>query len=179
RREPTDLVALLRRAVADHGAAAGRRPLRLDVEEESLVGQWDPVGLGRVLDNLVSNAIKYSPDSPDAEITLGLRLVDGAAVLRVRDRGHGIPEGEQARVFERFYRGANAGDTPGTGLGLAAALQVVEALGGSLTLSSREGDGAEFAVTLPLDTPDGAESDGAESDGAESDGAAPGTAAAG
>jgi signal transduction histidine kinase len=153
RREPTDLVALVRRAAADHAAAAGQRPLRVEVERDSLVGSWDTVGLGRVLDNLLSNAIKYSPDAPDAEITVSLRRQDGAALLRVRDRGRGIPEVDRDRVFERFYRGANAEGTPGSGVGLAAARQVVESLGGTLALTSRDGEGAEFTVTLPLDAP--------------------------
>ena len=147
RREPTDLVDLVRRAVDAHGAD-GRRRLRVEVAADSLVGEWDAVGLSRVVDNLLSNAVKYSP--AETEITVRVGREDGAAVLSVRDRGIGIPEGELERVFERSYRASNAGDRPGNGLGLAAARQIVEELGGRLTAASREGEGSEFTVTLPL-----------------------------
>ena len=141
---------MARRAAVVHAEAAGSRPLRLETEHDTLVGEWDPVGLGRVVDNLLSNAIKYSPDSPEAEIRLRLRMDGDAAVLSVRDHGRGIPERERGRVFERFFRASNAAATPGTGGGLAAARQIVEEMGGRLSFVSWEGEGTEFTVTLPM-----------------------------
>jgi signal transduction histidine kinase len=74
----------------------------------------------------------------------------GCAVLRVRDQGIGIPEQDQAHIFERFRRGANVAAIVGTGIGLAGACLIVEQHGGTLSVASREGEGSTFTVRLPL-----------------------------
>ncbi len=74
-------------------------------------------------------------------------------MLIVRDHGPGIPEEEQPRLFDGFYRGSNVGNLPGTGLGLAITRRCVELLGGTITLASTPGRGAAFTVTLPLRPP--------------------------
>ncbi len=148
-RAPTDLVALARRAVAAHQAAAERHRLELHTDETQLVGDWDQARLQRVLGNLLSNAIKYSPAGGKIEITV--RRVGGEAVLAVRDEGIGIPATDLPKIFERFERARNVvGRIGGSGIGLAVAKQIVEQHGGSITVASKEGAGSTFTVRLPL-----------------------------
>lgn len=109
----------------------------------------DATRLEQVLNNLVSNAIKYSPAGGLIEIS-GRILPDEVSVT-VSDQGVGIPLEEQAHVFERFYRGARERHqrTPGTGLGLYLAKAIVEAHGGRIGVKSNPGEGAAFTFTLP------------------------------
>ena len=151
-RGPTDLVALARQVAAAARATTGRHRIVVD-GPESLVGVWDRVRLGRVLENLVGNAIKYSPRGGDVVVQVGCDGdgSHGSAVLSVRDRGVGIPAAEQPRVFERFYRGSNVqGRTAGTGIGLTGVRQIVEQHGGTISVESTEGAGTTFTVRLPL-----------------------------
>jgi signal transduction histidine kinase len=129
---------------------------RLEAQIASLVADVDAARLRRVLDNLLSNAVKFSPTGTEIVVTIDREAVEGRewAVLAVRDRGMGIPAADLPRVFERFYRASNAaGQIAGTGIGLAGARHIVEQHGGSLVAVSVEGDGATFAVRLPLQTP--------------------------
>jgi PAS domain S-box-containing protein len=104
--------------------------------------------LRQVLNNVVTNAVKYSPEESGVEITLTCE--DDVAVIQVRDHGIGIPEGDQARLFDSFYRGSNTGQIPGTGLGLAIAKTSVEMHGGLLYFTSVVGEGTTFTIELPL-----------------------------
>jgi signal transduction histidine kinase len=154
RRRPVDLVALLRREVETLRRASGRHNLRFVSAFPALVGQWDEVRLERVVGNLLSNAIKYSPEGGEVRITVAREEEDGRpfAVLRVRDRGIGIPAADLPRVFEPFYRASNAdGQVPGSGIGLAGAQRLVAAHGGALTVDSEEGEGTTFLLIMPLD----------------------------
>jgi signal transduction histidine kinase len=130
-----------------------QRRLVVRSTEEELLGRWDPLRLGRVLENLIGNAVKYSPDG--SEITISLTRERGAgrdeAVLAVQDRGIGISEHDLPHIFDRFYRGENAqGGISGSGLGLAGTRQIVEQHGGTIEVDSREGAGSTFTVRLPL-----------------------------
>lgn len=109
----------------------------------------DPVRLEQVLDNLVSNSIKYSPEGGRIEIS-GRALPD-EVVITVSDEGVGIPFEEQSRVFERFFRGARERRqrTPGAGLGLYLAKAIVEAHGGRMWVESNPGEGAAFSFAIP------------------------------
>jgi signal transduction histidine kinase len=152
-RRPTDLAALVERVVGVHRRTSPRHDLRLVVADGPLVGDLDAGRLERVVENLVGNAVKYSPDGGEVVVRLGReRGADGEwAVLEVRDRGVGVPDADLARLFEPFARGANAvGRFPGAGLGLAVARWVVEQHGGSITVASREGEGSAFRARLPL-----------------------------
>ncbi|WP_244539280.1 HAMP domain-containing sensor histidine kinase [Methylobacterium sp. 174MFSha1.1] len=116
---------------------------------EDLVLACERLALDQILDNLVTNAIKYGDGS--AITVSGLR--DGAvARIRVSDRGIGIAQGDQARIFERFERavGDPAAAPTGFGVGLWLVRRLAEAMGGGVALDSRPGDGATFTVTLPL-----------------------------
>lgn len=151
--EPADLVALARAAVESYRDLAGARRLELFHDDESLVGQWDALGLERVLDNLLSNAVKYSPSGGAIAVTVRReRGSDGEwAVLEVEDEGVGIPSAELPRIFDRFYRGSNvARRVSGSGIGLSAVRSTVEQIGGAVTARSTEGAGATFTVRLPL-----------------------------
>ena len=152
--EPTDLVHLVKNAVTAEQQATELHRLRVEAEEAELVGEWDARRLRRVLDNLLDNAIKYSPDGGAVSVRVGL-TTDAAhrrwAVVSVSDEGLGIPANDLPHVFERFRRGSNvAGRIRGTGIGLAAARQVIEQHGGSIEFDSREGYGSTFSVRLPL-----------------------------
>ena len=152
-REPTDLVALARRAVAEQQQIAGEHTIRVTANRRSLVGAWDPVRLERVVQNLLSNAIKYSPDGGEVLVTVAeARNASGAwVVLTVRDRGLGVPAADLPHLFERFHRGANVvGRIAGTGIGLASSRQIVEQHGGSIAVQSRVGRGSTFTIRLPL-----------------------------
>ncbi len=123
---------------------------KLDFPADFPVVQADETRLRQVLENLVNNAIKYSPAG--GTITLGLSLDPGHVTVYVRDQGVGISEREQEHLFERFYRaeGALSRAIKGTGLGLYLAKAIVEAHGGKIAVSSKPGSGSTFYFTLPL-----------------------------
>ncbi len=122
----------------------------LSFPPEFPVVRGDRARLRQVLDNLVSNAIKYSPDGGLIEI--GGTTDEGVVSVYVRDQGVGIPEHEQERIFERFYRvnDSLSRRTKGTGLGLYLAKTIIEAHGGRIRVRSKPGQGAMFYFTLPL-----------------------------
>jgi signal transduction histidine kinase len=126
--------------------AYGRSDLRVDLDRE-LVGFLDRVALSQVVENLLSNAIKYGGGKP---IDLRLSADQGVARLAVQDRGVGIAEEDQARIFERFERARRNHNQPGFGLGLWITRRLVEAMGGTIAVSSKEGEGSLFTVALPL-----------------------------
>jgi K+-sensing histidine kinase KdpD len=152
-REATDLVALAQQAAIDHQHATGRHRIRVESPETPIVGIWDAARLERVLDNLLANAIKYSPRGGEILLTVARDEdpSDGSAVLSISDQGVGIPATELDRVFERFYRASNVPrQIRGNGIGLAGTRQLVEQHGGSITVESHEGVGTTFTVRLPL-----------------------------
>jgi two-component system, OmpR family, phosphate regulon sensor histidine kinase PhoR len=117
-----------------------------DVPEELLV-EVDRKMIGRVLGNLIHNAIKFTPDR--GHVTIGAVPVEGKIKVGVADTGVGIPQEDLPRIFERFYKVDRARGKSGTGLGLAIARHVVEAHGGRIWAESVEGKGATFYFTLP------------------------------
>jgi PAS domain S-box-containing protein len=100
-----------------------------------------------ILFNLISNAIKYSPENSPIDFTL--EVTDAKCVLTVTDYGIGIPSDEQEKIFELFYRARNSGSIPGTGLGMSVIIRSIKLHGGKLELSSRENAGTTFIVSLP------------------------------
>ena len=126
---------------------AGREVAAVLPEDLPLVNV-DDVLLGQVLVNLLENAAKYSPPGSAIEIAATSTLV--AVQLEVRDRGPGFAEGEEKRLFEKFYRGKSEG-VRGAGLGLAICRAIVMAHRGSIEALHREGGGAIFRIRLPLD----------------------------
>jgi signal transduction histidine kinase len=104
--------------------------------------------LRRAITNLLTNAIKYSPEG--APINVELACEGDTAIIRVSDQGIGIPEDDQRRLFEPFHRASNVGQIQGTGLGLAITRQAVERHGGSISVESQVGVGTTFSVRLPI-----------------------------
>jgi signal transduction histidine kinase len=149
-RRPTDLVALAKRAAAAHRRGTERHHITVNAQDTDLVGEWDAARLARVLDNLLGNAVKYSPEG--GEIAVRLERDGAWAVLIVTDQGVGIPTADRSRIFERFERGSNVtGQVAGSGVGLAGVKHVVEQHGGSVSVESEEGVGSTFTVRLPLE----------------------------
>lgn len=124
--------------------------VRLIRPETPVVGEWDRDRLGQVFDNLLGNAVKYSPDG--GEIVVRVATVEGEARLCVRDHGDGIPEATLPNLFERFYRADNAGSASGLGLGLYIARMLVEAHGGRIWATSEPGAGSVFTIALPVES---------------------------
>jgi len=164
-----DLVQMARRTLADYLPIAENHELRLFVEEApvaigtdatiapSIIIRGDEQRLEQVLANLVSNAIKYSPQG--GPVTVSLRCVDdGWVELAVEDRGIGIPVEDQPHLAERFYRGSNAqhGSARGLGLGLYLVHALATRHGGSLSVRSEgiPGKGSVFTVRLPVQGPE-------------------------
>lgn len=148
-RERFDLAALVADTTERFAEEFGRARCEVSVHaEDPIMGEWDRMRLEQVFTNLFQNAARYAPGS-----TVDIRVIqeEGRALVTVRDTGPGIPEREHARIFERFTQAegprAFAG---GFGLGLWLVKQVVEAHGGTVTLTSKPGAGAAFHVSLPL-----------------------------
>jgi signal transduction histidine kinase len=121
--------------------------LRLELQSEHV--EWFPTRLRHILDNLISNALKYrDSDKGETRVTLGLRVSPSGYELRVSDNGVGMPSDENAETVELFYRSASA-RAAGLGVGLAVVRLLVEQSGGTLTRDSGEGHGTTFVAILP------------------------------
>jgi signal transduction histidine kinase len=126
-----------------------RHPIALAAQSESLVIDGDIDRLRRVVENLITNAIKYSPAGGAVEVCLYDET--GAAVIAVRDHGMGIPQEVRARVFELGYRCPQAEVVaPGLGLGLYTAAEIIRRHGGTIDVAAAEGGGSIFTVRIPL-----------------------------
>jgi signal transduction histidine kinase len=147
--ESLDLVALAA-TVLERFDDEPAHTLILDAPEP-VVGTWDPGRVDQVLTNLVSNAVKYSPDG--GEVRVSIREVANEATIAVRDEGIGIPKSDQSEVFQPFRRLHNdARLVAGTGLGLYISSQIVARHGGTISLESTPGEGTTFTVRLPMTT---------------------------
>jgi len=147
--EPVDAAALVEEAVAAFGARAAARGIGLESREEVGLDTFeaDPVRLGEVLANLLSNAVRHTPSGGTVTVTA---LREGARVVfEVTDTGPGIPAEQVPHVFERFVSSSDSG---GTGLGLAIAKRLVEAHGGTIEAES-DAAGTTMRFTIPDETP--------------------------
>ncbi|WP_415853354.1 sensor histidine kinase [Sinomonas sp. G460-2] len=150
-RLPLDFAQVVREAGDSSAPAAQRRGIDVSVREDGpLKILGDRTGLVRVLDNLISNAVKYS--GPGTEVVLSAARDGAWAVCTVEDHGIGIPPEDLEKVFTRFGRSATVlgAGIPGTGLGLSLAKEVVEKHGGTISCESEVGAGSTFTVRLPL-----------------------------
>jgi signal transduction histidine kinase len=142
-----DLVEVARDIAEGHRARTDRHAIDI-TGTPALRGRWDLGRVERVLNNLVENAVKYSPAG--GSVTIDVAEESGAALIEVRDEGIGIPAPELPNIFQPYRRGSNARTLRGIGLGLAGCRAVLEQLGGDLTVESTEGVGSTFRVRLPL-----------------------------
>jgi signal transduction histidine kinase len=150
-RRPTNLAELAARVAANLGSAGERGRVRLERIEPAPIGHWDAARLRRVAENLLGNALKYSPPAREVIVRVGTQVRrDGVwAVLEVRDHGRGIPAADLPHLFEPFRRGSNVAGVSGSGLGLASVKRIVEAHGGGIAVESAEGEGTTVTVHLP------------------------------
>lgn len=151
RLEQVALRRLIYNVLSDHKVAVLARQLVLDVSLDPVTLEGDRAKLQTLVDNLVSNAIKFSPEK--GRLQVRLQAHDGQAVIEVADSGPGIPEAERRRVFDAFYQGSNVanGHVRGTGLGLAIAREYAQAHGGYIEVIDADGAGACLRVVLPLE----------------------------
>jgi signal transduction histidine kinase len=148
--EKSDLKQLVEEtALLVQGVSPNHR-IDLDAPKGSVILDCDPVRIRQVLNNMITNAIKYSPWG--GEVRIGLERQHDRAVLTISDRGIGIPENELGRIFEPFSRSHRSQQNiPGIGLGLYVARRIVEAHGGRIEVESAVNRGTTFRVSLPLE----------------------------
>jgi signal transduction histidine kinase len=119
------------------------------MSEELPVINGNPIQLRQMMDNLISNSVKYTPMG--GEITVSADKENGQVIIRVADTGPGIPVEDQSRIFEKFYRAKNVeAGIPGTGLGLAITKSIVDNHRGRIWVESEPGKGSTFTVVLPI-----------------------------
>jgi heavy metal sensor kinase len=150
--KPVSLSTVVERAGEMFQAAAESWGVSLQVQSEpEIIVEGHEHHLRQVLNNLIDNALKFTP--PGREISVELRAENGQAVLVVEDTGIGIPDADLPHVFERFFRGDRSHSrdsrSRGTGLGLSICQGVVEAHSGQITVTSQIGQGSAFTITLP------------------------------
>jgi PAS domain S-box-containing protein len=148
--EPTDIASVVSEVVSSAVPSGNGHRFVAELEVEGVAVQADPDKLRQVLDQLISNAVKYSPGG--GTVTVSARCIDDSVELAVADEGVGIPQSEHERIFSKFYK---AGGGQGTGLGLFIAQGLVREMGGRMWVDSEEGRGSRFAFELPLAGRDG------------------------
>jgi signal transduction histidine kinase/ligand-binding sensor domain-containing protein/DNA-binding response OmpR family regulator len=148
----TDIVPYMQYLTESYQSYAAGKQINLVayMETERLLMDIDEEKLHSVVANLLSNAIKFTPQG--GKVILHLREEGGALLLKVRDNGIGIAAGQLPLIFDRFYQvdGTATRAAEGTGLGLALTKELVELMGGQISVSSQEGKGTEFTVALPI-----------------------------
>jgi signal transduction histidine kinase len=153
-RSAVDVARVVMEAAETAGPQAAGRGIRLEAASQSMpLVEADGARLAQVLDNLISNAIKYTPDG--GRVDVRAERDDDEVVLSVSDTGIGLTAGERAAIFEPFYRSAAVKERgiKGTGLGLVIVKAVAEAHGGSVAVESEPGAGSTFTVRLPAAVP--------------------------
>ncbi|TCO77937.1 ATP-binding protein [Marinisporobacter balticus] len=148
----TDLVKIIEDSVLKISINAKNKKQKLNFKtfEKSIIGFADPDKIEQVMINVLSNAIKYTPEG--GSINVAVEKEENTGVFRIIDNGMGIPEKDIPRLFERFYRvdKARSRELGGTGLGLSIAQQIIKAHGGTINIRSKEGEGTEVMMRLPL-----------------------------
>ena len=148
---PTDLREVVGEAVQQAGGARNGHSFVIDLPDEPVSANADPEKLLQVFSILLDNAVRYSPAG--GTVRVGAERKDETVEVVVEDEGFGIPLSDQDQIFRKFYRGTDAAarvGAGGTGLGLFIARGLVTAMGGKISVSSREGEGSTFAIELPI-----------------------------
>lgn len=150
RREFVDIRNVLDYSLTVFDSQIRKKNIRLTRETGETIAplRANPIRIRQMIDNLVGNAIKYSP--PGSEVKVSVLMQDNQIIFQVSDQGPGIPPDEQGRVFEKFFRATNRpGDVEGSGLGLAIVKSIVESHQGRVWVESKLGSGSTFIVLLP------------------------------
>lgn len=152
---PADLAAIAREAVASATAGAEAKGVRLEIDADPAPLRADVTRVAQACDNLVANAVKFTPQGGLVRVRVANDARAGTVRLEVADSGIGIPEADRAQLFERFYRApaATKGAIPGTGLGLTITKAIVEAHGGTIGVTDGIDGGTAFVVVLPVAGP--------------------------
>jgi two-component system sensor histidine kinase KdpD len=143
--------SLLSAAVRQTRSLTDGRDLTIDAADDLPLVLVDADLIQMVIAQLIDNAVKYSP--PGSPILMGAQAGETRVIVHVTDRGPGIPEDEQSRIFDRFYRGAREQSLKGSGMGLAIAREIIRAHGEEIWVSSTPGSGSDFCFSLPVAPP--------------------------
>ena len=146
-----NVIEVLDSCLKHHQPRAGKKEITLEVQTPTDVMVYaETEGVRQILDNLIDNAIKYTPEQ--GRVQIDITIQNEQVLLKVQDSGIGIPEAHLQRIFERFYRvdKARSRELGGTGLGLSIVKHLVNAFGGTVDVTSRPDEGTAFIVTLPL-----------------------------
>ena len=150
--EPIDLNNLLNEVLAETSFKVKEKKQNIikKLKKNKLIIKIDPKLIRQVYLNLISNAIKYSPEKSD--IIVSMKKTEKEVIFSVKDSGYGIPKSEQSKIFSKFYRASNISvkDTEGNGLGLYLVKKIVEVSGGRIWFESTENKGSTFSFLLPL-----------------------------
>ena len=144
--EPLDILPLCMGVVKNYTEMDGGKIINVDTKGTPYLVNLDATLYEHALSNIISNAIKYSPD--DKQIDLTVRYSSDHFELRVKDYGIGIPEDSLKFIFQPFYRSLNVKQISGTGLGTAIAKEYIELMGGTIDFQSEINKGTEFIIKL-------------------------------
>ena len=144
---PGKLLPMLESAVSQLAPKAAAKNIQISLEATAADAVFDPKWTEEALYNLLDNAVKYTPAGGAVRVTTTAYQMFSA--IHVSDTGSGIPEEEQPRVFQRFYRGAEHAEAEGIGIGLYLVRQIAEGQGGYVKVSSQMGVGSTFSLYLP------------------------------
>ena len=156
-RQPLELCSLVRELTDEIEPSLEQHTIQMECDADALIIAGDAGRLAQVVQNLLQNAVKYSPAG--GAVTVRVYRQHNRAYLAVSDQGIGIPEAAQANLFQQFYRATNVEvqQIQGMGIGLYVVKEIVALHEGEITVESREGQGSTFTVSLPLYTGTSAE----------------------
>ncbi|MDD1437800.1 ATP-binding protein [Dolichospermum sp. ST_sed10] len=152
--EALDIIGFCRRLKTEIAATSSKHTIEFSVNtseptlNDILVVQFDPKLIRQIITNLLSNAMKYSPENSSVDFRLNIE--NDQLIFKIQDSGLGIPEKDQINLFGSFYRASNVGSISGTGLGLAIVKKCVDQHQGEITLDSEVQQGTTFTVRIPL-----------------------------
>jgi signal transduction histidine kinase/DNA-binding response OmpR family regulator len=153
----SDIILFLKKIVGSFTSFAFQKKISFiqQFPDYGIRAQFDKDKLEKITSNLISNALKFTPEQGAVIVNVSVTRSNGAGelLLRVTDTGKGVPEDQMTKIFERFYQVSEDGNiNVGTGIGLALCKELAEFLGGSLRLESKVGEGSRFSLALPLET---------------------------
>jgi two-component system phosphate regulon sensor histidine kinase PhoR len=149
--QPVSIASIMQQSLEDHISQFENheQSVSIDISKNLPLVNGDPLQLRQMIDNLLGNAVKYTPSK--GKIHVVAKQEDDQVVIQVTDSGPGIPLEEQTKIFEKFYRAKNVDEKiPGTGLGLAITKSIVENHRGRIWVKSEVGKGSTFSVVLPI-----------------------------
>jgi len=154
---PLNLIPVLEETIAAVKPIADKRDISIELtpSQKALLVIGDKSGLQQVFINLINNAVKFSPRGSVVEV--GVKRIDDRTLVSITDHGLGIPAEAIPHLFQRFYRAKNVtiAEIPGSGIGLYIVKSIIEALGGKISVESKQNQGTTFTVTLRNAVPDG------------------------